>query len=34
MVADGLHERFPHPDVLFGQHVSPGPVGLFAPRRA
>ncbi|MFE5603395.1 amidohydrolase [Streptomyces coelicoflavus] len=28
MVADGLHERFPLPDALFGQHVAPGPVGL------
>ncbi|MEU3841124.1 amidohydrolase [Streptomyces sp. NPDC028635] len=29
MVADGLHERFPHPDVLFGQHVAPGPAGFY-----
>jgi hippurate hydrolase len=27
MVADGLHERFPRPDFLLGQHVGPGPVG-------
>jgi hippurate hydrolase len=27
MVADGVHERFPRPDVLFGQHVTPGLVG-------
>ncbi|MCI3274834.1 amidohydrolase [Streptomyces cylindrosporus] len=30
MVADGLYERFPRPDVLLGQHVAPGPVGLYA----
>lgn len=30
MVADGLHERFPLPDAVFGQHVAPGPVGLIA----
>lgn len=29
LVADGLHERFPRPDVLFGQHVAPGPVGFY-----
>ncbi|POX50127.1 amidohydrolase [Streptomyces sp. Ru71] len=29
MVADGLHERFPRPDVLFGQHVAPGPAGFY-----
>ncbi|MGW5867797.1 amidohydrolase [Streptomyces sp. NPDC055239] len=28
MVADGLQERFPRPDAVFGQHVAPGPVGL------
>ncbi|WP_432133506.1 MULTISPECIES: amidohydrolase [unclassified Streptomyces] len=28
MVRDGLHERFPRPDALFGQHVTPGPAGL------
>ncbi|GAA3122868.1 amidohydrolase [Streptomyces rectiviolaceus] len=28
MVADGLQERFPRPDVVFGQHVAPGPAGL------
>ncbi|MFR9798003.1 amidohydrolase [Streptomyces sp. MS06] len=33
MVADGLHERFPRPDVLLGQHVAPGPPGLY-PHRA
>ncbi|MFF4539635.1 amidohydrolase [Streptomyces aureus] len=30
MVADGLHERFPRADVLLGQHVAPGPAGLYA----
>ncbi|MFF8229009.1 amidohydrolase [Streptomyces caelestis] len=30
MVDDGLFERFPHPDVILGQHVGPGPVGLLA----
>ncbi|MET7679251.1 amidohydrolase [Streptomyces sp. NPDC005423] len=29
MVADGLYERFPAPDVLLAQHVAPGPVGLY-----
>ncbi|MDQ1007807.1 amidohydrolase [Streptomyces sp. V4I23] len=29
MVADGLHTRFPRPDVVLGQHVAPGPVGLY-----
>ncbi|MFF8971004.1 amidohydrolase [Streptomyces sp. NPDC014995] len=28
MVADGVHDRFPRPDVLFGQHVAPGLAGL------
>ncbi|MEU2655962.1 amidohydrolase [Streptomyces sp. NPDC007325] len=28
MAADGLHDRFPRPDALFGQHVAPGPLGL------
>ncbi|MFF4347298.1 amidohydrolase [Streptomyces sp. NPDC001530] len=32
MVADGLYERFPRPDVLLGQHVTPGPVGRYAHR--
>ncbi|WP_415958540.1 amidohydrolase [Streptomyces sp. 021-4] len=27
---DGLHRRFPLPDVLLAQHVSAGPVGLVA----
>jgi hippurate hydrolase len=30
MVADGLYERFPRPDVLLAQHAAPGPVGLYA----
>ncbi|MET7703021.1 amidohydrolase [Streptomyces sp. NPDC005485] len=30
MVADGLYERFPRPDVLLAQHVAPGPAGLYA----
>lgn len=30
MVADGLHERFPRPDAVFGQHVAPGPAGPVA----
>ncbi|MCL7428894.1 amidohydrolase [Streptomyces sp. YS415] len=30
MVADGLYDRFPRPDVLLGQHVTPGPVGGIA----
>jgi amidohydrolase len=30
MVADGLFERFPRPDVLLGQHVGPAPVGVIA----
>ena len=30
MVADGLYDRVPRPDVLLGQHVAPGPAGLYA----
>ncbi|MFC9844082.1 amidohydrolase [Streptomyces sp. NPDC060223] len=30
MLADGLYERLPRPDVLLGQHVTPGPAGLYA----
>ncbi|MFH8486788.1 amidohydrolase [Streptomyces longisporoflavus] len=30
MVADGLQERFPRPDAVYGQHVAPGPAGLVA----
>ena len=29
MVADGIHERFPRPDALFGQHVTPGFAGFY-----
>ncbi|MFI9760610.1 amidohydrolase [Streptomyces sp. NPDC051963] len=29
MVADGLYDRLPRPDVLLGQHVAPGPAGLY-----
>ncbi|MFF0200536.1 amidohydrolase [Streptomyces sp. NPDC005017] len=29
MVADGLHARFPRPDVLLGQHVAPGLAGFY-----
>ncbi|MET7450568.1 amidohydrolase [Streptomyces sp. NPDC005574] len=29
MVADGLYERVPRPDVLLGQHAVPGPAGLY-----
>lgn len=28
MVADGLYERFPRPDVVLGQHVAPIPAGV------
>ena len=37
MIDDGLFDRFPKPDVIFGQHVMPAPAGLIscrpAPRR-
>ncbi|MET8975586.1 amidohydrolase [Streptomyces sp. NPDC004539] len=29
MVADGLHERFPRPDVVLGQHAAPGLAGFY-----
>jgi hippurate hydrolase len=29
MVADGLYERVPRPDVLLGQHAAPGPTGFY-----
>ncbi|MGW2051662.1 amidohydrolase [Streptomyces sp. NPDC001858] len=29
MVADGVHTRFPRPDVLLGQHVAPGLAGFY-----
>lgn len=30
VIDDGLFERFPKPDVIFGQHVMPTPAGLIA----
>lgn len=30
MIDDGLFDRFPHPDVVLGQHVAPLPAGLLA----
>ncbi len=32
MVADGLYERIPHPDVVLGQHVAPLPAGVIGLR--
>ena len=32
MVADGLFDRFGHPDVVLGQHVAPFPAGMVALR--
>jgi hippurate hydrolase len=32
MIDDGLYERFPHPDVVLGQHVAPLPAGFLALR--
>jgi amidohydrolase len=32
MIADGLFERFPKPDVILGQHVMVGPAGTVAGR--
>ena len=32
MIADGLFERFPKPDVVLGQHVMVGPAGTVAGR--
>ncbi|TBR36291.1 MULTISPECIES: M20 family metallopeptidase [Dyella] len=32
MIADGLFERFPKPDVVLGQHVMVGPAGAVAGR--
>ena len=32
MIDDGLFERFPKPDVVFGQHVMVGPSGTVAAR--
>ncbi len=33
MIADGLLQRFPRPDVVFGQHVMVGPAGVVAGRQ-
>ena len=33
MIADGLFQRFPKPDVVFGQHVMVGPAGTVAGRQ-
>ncbi|NUP18790.1 MAG: amidohydrolase [Streptomyces sp.] len=30
MAADGVHERFPYPDVVLGQHVVPGRTGRYS----
>lgn len=32
MISDGLFQRFPKPDVVFGQHVMVGPAGAVAGR--
>ncbi|MGW9631214.1 amidohydrolase [Agromyces sp. NPDC055520] len=32
MIADGLYERIPKPDVVLGQHVAPFPAGFAAVR--
>jgi amidohydrolase len=32
MIEDGLFERFPRPDVVLGQHVSPLPAGMIGLR--
>ncbi|WP_397421220.1 M20/M25/M40 family metallo-hydrolase [Phenylobacterium sp.] len=32
MLADGLFERFPKPDVGFALHVGPGPAGMVSYR--
>lgn len=32
MIADGLFQRFPKPDVVLGQHVMVGPAGMVAGR--
>src|SRR5690606_2738866 len=31
-IADGVLERFPKPDIVLGQHVTPIPAGLFGVR--
>ena len=32
MIDDGLFDRFPKPDVIFGQHLMPGPAGQISYR--
>jgi amidohydrolase len=32
MIDDGLFDRFPKPDVIFGQHVMPAPAGMIGLR--
>ncbi|WP_018177480.1 amidohydrolase [Jongsikchunia kroppenstedtii] len=32
MVADGLYDRFPKPDIVLGQHVCPLPAGMIGVR--
>jgi amidohydrolase len=32
MIDDGLFDRFPKPDVIFGQHVMPAPAGMIGVR--
>ena len=32
VIDDGLFDRFPKPDVIFGQHVMPAPAGLISCR--
>src|SRR5690606_18835028 len=32
MIADGVFDRFPKPDVVLGQHVTPLPAGVFGVR--
>ncbi|MFT4218997.1 MAG: amidohydrolase [Microbacterium sp.] len=32
MIADGVLERFPRPDIVLGQHVTPLPAGVFGVR--
>ena len=34
MVQDGLYDRIPHPDVVFGQHVASYPAGTLGARPA
>ncbi len=34
MIADGVLERYPKPDIVLGQHVTPLPAGVIGVRRA